>query len=258
MEKYFCNNEGVICSQESIEKSICLNLMRGDKHVPHGSIVNNIEYSKSINGYKTCSTFTSVYDKSMLLDCENVQALLVNEDFYIQSPYQEWEAVANDIALMLLLKYNVVTIHASAIIYREEAFIFSGKSNSGKTTIAKWIEKNFNTAKNISDDHIHIRYYNGKILLSVPIWDEKYDESGWINVKRINFFLLEGEKENIEIIDILKCIVLFGYVPDADDIIVRLVEEIFSNNKKVNLFAGKEKKWEYNMSLVSNVIGAIK
>lgn len=98
-----------------------------------------------------------------------------------------------------LAKFNGVMLHASAVQYKNYAYLFSANSGTGKSTHTHlWLEK-FPTAEILNDDKPAIRLIDGKFYAFGTPWSGKFDESINTGTEIAGItFLSRGEKNEIE------------------------------------------------------------
>jgi hypothetical protein len=81
-----------------------------------------------------------------------------------------FDACLRVVLASLIIQRNGLLLHASAVVRKNAAFVFTGPSGSGKTTIARLS----GTKKILSDEIIVVRAENDKRLIAygTPFWGE--------------------------------------------------------------------------------------
>lgn len=74
---------------------------------------------------------------------------------------------------LLAVKHQAVSIHTSAIVYREHAVLFLGESGTGKSTHTRLWRDNIEGARLLNDDSPIIRIINGKPYAFGSPWSGK-------------------------------------------------------------------------------------
>lgn len=96
-----------------------------------------------------------------------------------------------------LANYDTILFHGSAISIEDSAFIFTGKSGTGKSTHARlWRQLLQEKAQMVNDDKPLIKVKNGKIFVYGTPWDGKHRLSENISVPLKAICLLEQAPEN--------------------------------------------------------------
>ena len=71
----------------------------------------------------------------------------------------------------------------------------------------------------------------------------------------MNIFKLDSHDEKFDIIDLLKSIVLFSYMPCTDELILDSLSRWLSEENNIIMYSGRYKDWEYNGKILENIIG---
>lgn len=74
---------------------------------------------------------------------------------------------------VVLIHSQTVAIHASAIMYKEQAFLFLGESGTGKSTHARLICQNYPEAEILNDDSPILKMEEGTIMVYGSPWSGK-------------------------------------------------------------------------------------
>ena len=117
-------------------------------------------YAKQTNGYMTLSSDFS---------CATLNLA--------GTELEQWNTFNTAVTLCFQLatsKDNTLLLHASAVEYQERAYLFLGKSGTGKSTHSRmWLEA-LNNVTLINDDHPVVRVYsNGEITAYGSPWSGK-------------------------------------------------------------------------------------
>lgn len=124
--------------------------------------------------------------------------------------YVENTAIFRYISNMLMKNYNGLLFHSSAISYNGNAYLFTAKSGTGKSTHTKLLCEYTNGAvKHINDDKPFVRYIreDGKFYVYGNPWQGKHGLGDNVKVPLKAVCLLNrGEVNNIEKINALDCI----------------------------------------------------
>lgn len=134
------------------------------------------------------------------------------------------EIIANEIenflrvySSIILLNYDSILFHSSAVLTKKGAFVFFGNSGAGKSTIANIFKsENF---KVLSDDLNILILKNGLQITSSPFLSEiDQAEEGIFPVRKI--FYLKKDKENFieKIPPLQQNAYLFGSIPVLNSI----------------------------------------
>lgn len=255
MINLYIDKNGLVVKRKPSIVGCNIAIEEGRKSIPVGSMVNNIDFIDNNNGYETRSKITSILEKHSKLD-EGIYSIYDGENLKISSSYRGIDTVGNEISIFLLLKYGIITLHASSILCNDIAVLMCGKSNSGKSTMAMDVVQKNSKALQISDDHVHIVRIDENFYITPPIWDLKYSiNNKWYKCRELNIFKLDSHDEKFDIIDLLKSIVLFSYMPCTDELILDSLSRWLSEENNIIMYSGRYKDWEYNSKILENIIG---
>jgi hypothetical protein len=151
-----------------------------------------------------------------------------------------------------LLKHGGLLLHASAVIYRERAFVFAGPSGSGKTTIAR-----FSAPKRVLSDEIVVLAIDNKKQVrafGTPFWGEMGTgpaSKKSYPVHSLNFLKksdslrkLALEKEKA-VQKLLRCICLFSRSAEESGLALdRCIEITEATTVQTLCFEKKPLQWE--------------
>lgn len=86
-----------------------------------------------------------------------------------------WEYILTGIEFYRqLVNYNGILLHASAVVYKNEAFLFSATSGTGKSThTSLWLDYFGDEAYILNDDKPAIRKTNGEFFVYGTPWSGK-------------------------------------------------------------------------------------
>ena len=143
----------------------------------------------------------------------------VNEKFTAE--LVENVAVFRKIATELMLNYNCILFHSSAVQYNNNGFLFTAKSGVGKSTHTKMLVGLDKGVTHINDDKPFVRYFSdeNKFYVYGTPWQGKHNLG--VNVKvslKAICFLNRGEENSIEkvnAINYLNDIFIQTVKPDA-------------------------------------------
>lgn len=255
MINLYIDEDGLVVKSKPAIVDCNITIEEGRKSVPVGSLVNNIDFIVRNDGYETRSKITSILKRHSILDEKGIYSIYDGKNLRINSSYLGLDTVGNEIAIFLLIKYGIITLHASSILYNDNAILMCGKSNSGKSTMALDIVQKNSKALQVSDDHIHVVKIDKNFYITPPIWDLKYSNGNkWYKCRELNVLKLDFNDEKLETIDLLKSIVLFSYIPYTDELILdSLTRWLFEENNFI-MYSGRYKDWEYNSKILENII----
>lgn len=96
-----------------------------------------------------------------------------------------------------LIGYQGMLLHASAVCYRNGAYLFSAPCGTGKSThTSLWLEKFGPEAFILNDDKPALRYINEKFYVYGTPWSGKYDASVNMRVPLQGICFLQQAPEN--------------------------------------------------------------
>ncbi len=164
-------------------------------------------------GIDTDSAFTKEYLKDYLTDsCECDFSVTVNDQMIayekqiaiepVPQPYYEITAILREICKVILEKYNGFFLHCSCLEYNGNAYVFTAKSGTGKSTHTRLWRKVFdNKVTMINDDKPIVRYIDDKFYIYGTPWNGKHSISNNIKAPIKAIFYLHQHKEN----KVIKC-----------------------------------------------------
>lgn len=117
-------------------------------------------------------------------------------DIYISSVekvFDPFQYPMGSLILFYLAKLNhAILVHGSGILFRDNGFIFSGISGSGKSTIANIFKESGGIT--INDDRLCLRIIRNKLVMyNTPVYN--YDTERYAGVSKI--FLIKHNDKNI-------------------------------------------------------------
>lgn len=157
-------------------------------------------------GIETCSDFTKEYLKDYLTVADTydfcisvTEQMLKYEASVAQDnapeDYYEITAILRAICNIIVEKYNGFFLHCSCLEKDGEAYIFTAKSGTGKSTHARlWREVFRNNVTMINDDKPIVRFVDNKFYIYGTPWNGKHSISNNIKapIKAI-YFLSQAE-----------------------------------------------------------------
>lgn len=119
--------------------------------------------------------------------CENPH-LSMNECEYIWTGSEFYNQILN---------YDGFLLHSSAVVYKNEAYLFSAPSGTGKSThTGLWLEVFGDEAKILNDDKPAIRIEDGKVYAYGTPWSGKTDMNINMRVPLKAICFIERSPEN--------------------------------------------------------------
>lgn len=99
--------------------------------------------------------------------------------------------------VMQLLNHDIVLFHGSAIAVDGEAYLFTAKSGTGKSTHTRlWREQFGSRAVMVNDDKPLLKITDGKVLVNGTPWDGKHHLSSNISVPLKAICILNRDHSN--------------------------------------------------------------
>lgn len=111
----------------------------------------------------------------------------------------EWEYILSAAAFYRnLIHFNGYMLHASAVLYRARAYLFSAPSGTGKSTHTSLWQKHFGAdhVRILNDDKPAIRRIGDTVYAFGTPWSGKYDISIPVGVPLAGICFLERSEEN--------------------------------------------------------------
>lgn len=153
-----------------------------------------------------------------LLSRENIKAKKINTYYYVS--LSEFSFLLTQI-IQKLLERTGFMLHASAAIYRNQAYLFTGPSGIGKSTIAKLLKRRFTL---FADDTVIIKKdQKSYICYQTPIIEKETYKKTLVGYPIRGIFFLKQAK-NQRLYKVEKKEKLFGF----------LSRQIFINNHEYN------------------------
>lgn len=119
--------------------------------------------------------------------------------------YYEITAVFRAICYVIVEKYNGFFLHCSSLMYENNAYIFTAKSGTGKSTHASlWRKVLKDKVTMINDDKPIVRLIDGKFYIYGTPWDGKHRISSNVKAPIKAIYYLHQSKEN----KVVRCDVL--------------------------------------------------
>ena len=162
------------------------------------------------------SDFTKQYMKDYLIDsCEPDFVVEVNDDMIAyektvaleETPavYYEITAVLRDICKKIVSDFDGFFLHCSCLMYKGEAYIFTAKSGTGKSTHTRlWRELLGDEVVMINDDKPIVRMIDDTFYIYGTPWNGKHRISNNIKapIKAV-YYLHQAEENKVERCDII-------------------------------------------------------
>lgn len=154
------------------------------------------------------SDFTKEYLKDYLTDSSSydfainvTQDMILHEKNLSEEPvperYYEVTAVLREICKIILKDYSGFFLHCSCLMYENEAYVFTAKSGTGKSTHARlWCETFKDKVTMINDDKPIIRLIDDTFYIYGTPWNGKHSISNNIKAPVKAIFYLHQANEN--------------------------------------------------------------
>lgn len=158
-------------------------------------IENHSEFTKKyLSEYKSDSTeaeFIVIVTEEML----NYEKEIAVEK--TAEPYYEITAILRAICYVVLENYSGFFLHCSCLEYNGEAYVFTAKSGTGKSTHSRLWRKVFGEKVTmINDDKPIVRLIDDTFYIYGTPWNGKHNISNNIKVPIKSIFYLHQSKEN--------------------------------------------------------------
>lgn len=154
--------------------------------------------------------------------------------------YLETLAVYRKLVVALLNK-NILLFHGSAIAVDGQAYLFTAKSGTGKSThTALWRQKFGSRAFMVNDDKPLLKIENGSVIVYGTPWDGKHRLSTNTAVPLKAICILERANENhierITLKEALPMLVQQSYRPNAPQAMVKTLNLISQLGQYLSLY----------------------
>lgn len=139
---------------------------------------------------------------------------------YYHISFSEFSIIIREALQKLLIKNNGFLLHASAVAVNSMAYIFTGHSGAGKSTIMKLLSSRY---KSLGDDSVIIKKEDNKFYLyQSPLFEKNWLDKDYkkFEVKRVCFL---KKAKNFKIERIYK----------KSFIIVKLIEQLLVSNRDI-------------------------
>ncbi len=154
----------------------------------------------------------------------------LNQFEAIYKEYASYKKILENIIYFLLSQNRGLVIHSSAIKYKDNGYLFVGKSGSGKSTVVKLLSHKFTP---LTDDTTIIRRVKNQVFIyQHPFIEKNYypKTNGKVKLKRVYFL----KKSNTNKIDKLKnkeqiFNKLIRQLTVSDSIMVKLLMQFVDN-----------------------------
>lgn len=154
--------------------------------------------------------------------------------------YLETLAVYRKLVAALLEK-NILLFHGSALAVDGEAYIFTAKSGTGKSTHARlWREKFGKRLTMVNDDKPLIRVENGRAIVYGTPWDGKHRLSTNISLPVKAICILERSEENriapVSVMEAMPMLFQQTYRPEEEEPMQKTMALIAEMSMAVKLY----------------------
>lgn len=140
----------------------------------------------------------------------------------------------------ILIDYNTLTFHGSAVCFDNRAYIFTGKSGAGKSTYSKRCVDCFGDRIHyINDDKPFLNFENGIWTVYGTPWSGKHNRGENVNARLGGIcFMCKGDNHGIEILDFKTAFSwLLGQVYRSEDAVrLRKVLSLVDKLRNINVF----------------------
>lgn len=226
--------------------------------LPVCSVIDKIFININDEGYETKTELTDLFDKSVKYESV-ISSAFKNNSLIIKNPFSEMNVIGNEIALFLLLKRDILTLHASAGYINGKLFLFCGKSNSGKTTCLDKLSNEYANAKKVCDDHLHIKIDSNNLYFSTPIWDPlntKQEITEWQLADELHIFDLSRNGSTInKVLDLCQIVIGMTYHTEISFCILNYLDRMSKLiNKKIFMHRGKYQDYSSVQKILGNII----
>ncbi len=155
--------------------------------------------------------------------------------------YYEITAVLREICKKIVSDYNGFFLHCSCLMYKGEAYIFTAKSGTGKSTHTRlWREVLKDEVTMINDDKPIVRLIDDTFYIYGTPWNGKHGISNNIKAPIKAVYYLHQAKENkverCEIINALSKILSQTLLPDSKVVMNNLLDMLEKMLTKTPVF----------------------
>jgi len=226
----------------SIKDDVKVIITTTNKPIPLCCVIENLEIDFNGEDYTSKAELTDLYNKNIRYE-DYISSIFKNNILHIHNPFSELNAVGNEIALCLLLKREILTIHTAACFIDGNLFLFCGKSNSGKTTAMETFVRDYPHVVKVCDDHLHLKFDSHNISFSTPIWDPLNTRQTllkWQIANEVHIFDLNLERTFNKIFDLCRIAIGMSSHPEISFSIINkleLINGIFDN--KIFIYRGE-------------------
>ena len=116
--------------------------------------------------------FSSEINACLSISADYSHAVLVLSG----SKLAQWQTLNTAVHLcyyLAAIRQHTLLFHASAVEYEDRAYLFLGKSGTGKSTHSRMWNQALDGVTLINDDHPIVRMYNGEIIVYGSPWSGK-------------------------------------------------------------------------------------
>ncbi|MDO4748368.1 MAG: hypothetical protein Q4A12_04225 [Eubacteriales bacterium] len=162
----------------------------------------------------------------------------------VPEPYYEITAILRYICDVILSKYSGFFLHCSCLELNGEAYVFTAKSGTGKSTHAKlWREVFKDKVTMINDDKPIVRILDDKFYIYGTPWNGKHSISNNIKapIKAI-FYLHQADSNRAEMCDPVSAITKLlsqTVLPDNKEVmnkLLNMIEQLVSTTPMYDLY----------------------
>lgn len=156
-----------------------LHLVEEDVELSKDKLTNEVIHKDGIFLIKICNYQDGQVYYEFHYNDKRSASLLVNKDYdYAELKLEDYKLYGLNNAFRTLyahvaLKYQVVLFHASAVCHKGKAYLFLGKSGTGKSTHSSLWLNHVPNIELINDDVPIVRLLNGKFIVYGSPWSGK-------------------------------------------------------------------------------------
>lgn len=149
------------------------------------------EYMKDYLAQSDYTDFTVTVTREMI---ENEKKISVEQ---VPDRYYEITAILRSVCKTILERYNGFFLHCSCLMYKGEAYVFTAKSGTGKSTHTRmWREIFKDEVVMINDDKPIVRLIDDTFYIYGTPWNGKHSISNNVKAPIKAIFYLHQAKEN--------------------------------------------------------------
>lgn len=198
-----------------------------------------------------------MFEKYTANDCSHIEIIELDDKDYdfeckkspnIPVEYLETLAIQRKLLKVLLLKYDAIFFHGSAVSYKGKAFMFTAPSGTGKSTHTALLKELLgDELLYINDDKPIIRVVDGAVNVFGSPWNGKHflGDNISANLEAICVVTRASENKIVRLSPVIALKSLFEQTVEYDDEksaekLLEVISEIVSSTKFYTLYCNKE------------------